>query len=219
MRKRGRAGALSWPVGPGTRLGLLGNPGAALSAFQQAPLLFPLLCSIHGPAPGPGRRAGKRAGHPLPQAQCPGTPAPASALLAVTGSPGRGCRTVIRPAGPQAVVAISGGRAGLLSGKDSRLFPSRLSSTALISFPARRDSSLVTQKKTPPKTHNPHDPPDGLEGGGLAAGSLGPPVCQCTLSLSYVMGPEGVGGTGRRDENHQKMVPPWRLSEISWPCQ
>lgn len=37
-------------------------------------------------------------------------------------------------------------------------------------------------KKTPPKTHNPHDPPDGLEGGGLATGSLRPPVCQCTLS-------------------------------------
>ena len=59
LRKRGQAGALGWPVGPGTRLGLLGNPGAALSAFQQAPLLFPLLCSIHGPAPGPGGRAGE----------------------------------------------------------------------------------------------------------------------------------------------------------------
>lgn len=79
FRKRGWAGALGWPIGPGTRLGLLGNPGAALSAFQQASLLFPLLCSIHGPAPGPGWRVGGQAGHPLPQAWCPEVPTPASA--------------------------------------------------------------------------------------------------------------------------------------------
>ena len=74
FRKRGRAGTLSWPIGPGTRLCLLGNPGAALSAFQQAPLLFPLLCSIHGSSPEPGWRAGGRAGRaPFTTGPLPGS--------------------------------------------------------------------------------------------------------------------------------------------------
>lgn len=80
-------------LGPGTRLGLLGNPGAALSAFQRAPLLFPLLCSIHGPAPGPGGQAGgqaSRAPSAPAWAQCPGTPAPALSPASCHRIPGLG---------------------------------------------------------------------------------------------------------------------------------
>ena len=107
---------------PGRRSGLARRPWHAAGPVRKSrsrSVCFPagatsLSTALLNSRPGSrARRAGGRAGHPLPQAQCPGTPAPASAPLAVTGSLGQGCRAVlVRPAGRQAVVAISGGRAG-----------------------------------------------------------------------------------------------------------
>lgn len=95
-------GARSWPAGPWHARALLGNQGAALSAFQQAPLLFPLLCSTHGLAPGPGWRwAGRRASSAtglVPGSAC-------SCLGSCCHKrPDRDCRLMlIRPAGAVAI--------------------------------------------------------------------------------------------------------------------
>lgn len=153
FHKRGRARGAG-PSAPGMRLGLSGNQGGALSAFQQAPLLsFHCFAQFTVLAPGPGGRAGGP-GTLCRRPDARGAPAPASASLSTrVPRPGPQSRTEKARRPP---VAISGGKAGRLSGKDSRLFPSRLNSNALICFPARRGLlTSHTQKKTPPKTHKP----------------------------------------------------------------
>lgn len=142
-------GARSWPAGPWHAWGLLGNQGAALSAFQQAPLLFPLLCSTHGLTPGPGWRwAGRRASSATGLVPAERLLLPQLVLSQVSRAGGRAggrdCRIMlIRPA---CSVAISQS-----PGKDSRLLPSGSSVTVLISLPARRGLlTSHTQMKAPP---------------------------------------------------------------------
>lgn len=156
MRKRGRAGALSWPVGPGTRLGLLGNPGAALSAFQQAPLLFPPLCSIHGPAPGPGGRAGE------PGTLCRG-PVPRNACSCLGAA--ELCWSGGRPAGCCGHVGWEG-RVTLGEGFQTVSFSVELHRPYLLSCQA----GLLTShtKENPTQDAHPPQPPLKGEGSPLA---------------------------------------------------
>lgn len=151
-----RLGTLGWPISPWHAARPVRKSRRLSVCFPaDATSVFPLLCSVHS-AGSRARLAGGQAGqapsaaglvpreHPLlPQANV------------VTRVPGTGLQNhtdkTSRP-----LVVISGGKAGRLLGKDSRLFPSPLSSNALISFPARRGLlTSHTQKKTPPKIHNP----------------------------------------------------------------
>lgn len=98
FRKRGPA-LWAGPPAPGMWLGLLGNQGDALSAFQQAPLLsFHCFAQFTALAPGPGWRwAGRLASSAT--GLVPGKHPLSPQLVLSQGSLGQGCRTtLIRPA-------------------------------------------------------------------------------------------------------------------------
>lgn len=149
-------------VGPGTR-GWPISPWHAARPVRKsrrhsvcfpagATSLFPLPCSVHGA--GSRTRLAGEPGTLCHRRGAQGVPSPASArLIGRVPRPGLQGHTE-RASRP--LVAPSGGKAGRLSGKDSRLFPSRLSSTALISFPARRGLlTSHTQKKPHPRHTTP----------------------------------------------------------------
>lgn len=182
LRKRCRAHALSWPVGPGTRLSPEIQEPLCLLSRAGATSLSTALHTTAQPRPG-GRAGGQASRAPSATGPVPRNACSCPALLAVTGSPGWGCRTVIRAG--QSCRLLWPSRVGVAVGDSGEGFQTVSFSVELhrpYLLSCQADSSLVTQKKTPPKTHNPYDPLMGLKGG-LATGSFRPPICPCTLSL------------------------------------
>lgn len=187
------------------RLGLLGNQGAALSAFQQAPLLsFHCFAQPPALAPGPGGRASSATGL-----------VPAKRLLlpqpVLSQESRAGLQNHADKSSRLQRVGISGGQRGDPQGKIPGHFPG-LSVTVLISFPAGGGG-------TPHRSHlNENPTPDILEEGGPAFGSFE------SSWLSVSQGSRKIilyiwSQRGPVEERVQKLEPPgcllWKLLDLS----